>query len=437
LRLTFLLISGLLSDLFWLYEYPQSCIAALVKSIIISICFAGILVSCFRSTLPDTESGAEENQPGKYLLDQWPREGPELLWIYEGLGKGYGGPAISSDGIFINAEEEDKSYIVCLDHNGTFRWRIPNGTEFVGTDFTASYPGSRSAPTLKEHYVYAISGTGSMSCVNGRKGELIWTVDLVRDFQGIPGDFGYSESPVADEKKIYFHAAGKTLNLVALDRHTGELVWSSPLNRDDFSYSTPVLISRQDRDLLVGTSRNFIHVVDRKDGTLLSSYRLEGIRRGYEHCNSVVFKEGHVYFVASEDQGQGSVKLHLSQDGQSLNEIWRNSEVMNVFGGFVVVENLLYTTLENKKLVGLDTESGRILHSARSASGSIVYADQKLFVYGHNGTLQLFTLEDGTPSLQSEIRIRKGSGQHFSFPVINEGVMYIRRGNALMAYAVR
>jgi hypothetical protein len=50
--------------------------------------------------------------------------------------------------------------------------------------------------------------------------------------------------------------------------------------------------------------------------------------------------------------------------------------------------------------------------------------------------VQLFNLKDGMPELASEMRIRRGSGHHFSFPVIEDGVMYIRRGDALMAYAI-
>jgi hypothetical protein len=63
-------------------------------------------------------------------------------------------------------------------------------------------------------------------------------------------------------------------------------------------------------------------------------------------------------------------------------------------------------------------------------------AHDKLIIYGHNGVVQLFTLDGGKPQMQSQFRITDGSGQHFSFPVIVEGVMYIRRGDAQMAYAV-
>ena len=407
------------------------------RSVTILMVLTSIMASCDRSGHQRSQSVTGEISPGTGLLDSWPREGPELLWIYEGLGKGYGSPLISKEGIFINGEEDGNSYTLCLDHKGVFQWRSPNGKEFMGMDYSAAYPGVRSSPTLMGRRVYAVSGTGHLSCFDKDNGKVIWSVDLVKDFQGVPGDFGYSASPVLDEDRIYCFAGGKVNNMVTLDHHTGELLWSAPVNKDYFSYGTPILLNLPNRNVLVGTSRNYIHVVDRQDGALLSSYQLEDIKEGYEHCNSVVHKDGYIYLVLCEEHGQGSIKLHLSADGDTLTEVWRNSKVLNVFEGFVVEDNWLYTTMENRKLVVLDTETGRIRHSVRAVYGSIVYADNKLFVYGHNGTVQLFSLKDGIPELKSEMRIRDGSGHHFSFPVIVDGVMYIRRGNALMAYAVR
>jgi outer membrane protein assembly factor BamB len=393
--------------------------------------------SCGRMPDKRTDPAPGGILPGTELLDSWPGKGPDLIWTFAGLGRGYGGPLITKEGIFVNAEENGKSYTVGLNRDGTLRWRSPNGDEFVGIDFTASYPGTRSAPSMMGRYVYAVSGTGHLSCYDARTGKVIWNVDLMEEFDGRLGDFGYSESPVVDEHKVYCFPGGYVHNMVALDRHTGALIWSSPVNKDHFSYGTPLILDLPDKKLVVGSSRNYIHVVNRQDGELLSSYRLEDIKYGYEHCNSVVHRDGYLYFVLCEEHGQGTIKLSLSPDGRSLDEVWRNEQVINVFEGFVVVDDLLYTTMENKKLLGLDTKDGSIRHSVRSVSGSIVHADNKLFIYGHNGRVQLFGLESGAPELNSEFRIREGSGHHFSFPVIADGVMYIRRGDALMAYAVK
>jgi len=407
------------------------------KTVSILLVFISAIGSCDHAVNQGKESASDNVREEDVLMDTWPEEGPELLWIYEGLGRGYGGPCISEEGIFVNAEENGNSYIVGLDHQGTFRWKSPNGKEFMGMDFSATYPGTRAAPTVSGGYVYAASGLGKVSCFDTENGNVIWTVDLMHDLKGKLGDFGYSESPVVDNEKVYCFAGGMVDNLVAFDRKTGAVEWSAPVKRDSFAYSTPILLGLADRNVLVGTSRNFIHVVDRQDGTLLSSYRLEDIKYGYEHCNSLIHRDGYIYFVPTEEHGQGSIKLRLSEDGTALTEVWRNPNVVNVFEGFVVINNWLYTTMENKKLLALDTETGRIRYSVRAVSGSIVQAEDKLIIYGHNGVVQLFKLVQGKPELRSEMRIKQGTGQHFSFPVITDGVMYIRRGNALMAYRLR
>jgi len=402
------------------------------------ICLAVTFMTC-SCRMPDQreKSVLEETSPETGLMDSWPGNGPELLWKYSGLGQGYGGPLVCNEGIFVNAEEDGESFTVRLDHNGGFRWRSPNGKEFTGIDFTASYPGTRSAPSIMGEQVYAVSGTGHLSCFDARTGRVIWTVDLMEEYDGRLGDFGYSEPPVVDEHKVYCFPGGYLHNMVALDRHTGEMIWSTRANRDYYSYATPLLLNLPEEELLVGTSRNYIHVVDREDGELLSSYQLEDIKVGYEHCNSVVHQNGCLYFVPCEEDGQGTVKLSLSPDGRTLKEVWRNRQVVNVFEGFEVVGDFLYTTMENRKLYCLDTNTGSIRYEVRSVSGSIVYADNKLIIYGHNGRVQLFSMEGGEPELRSEFRIRDGTGHHFSFPVIADGVMYIRRGDALMAFAIR
>ncbi|MCP4648342.1 MAG: PQQ-binding-like beta-propeller repeat protein, partial [bacterium] len=236
-----------------------------------------------RSGQQEKEPALEEVTPGTLLLESWPQEGPELLWIYEGLGKGYGGPLISGAGIYINGEENASRFTFCLDHEGALQWRSPNGKEFMGIDYSASYPGTRSSPSIKGNYVYAVSGTGFLSCFDQAIGKTIWSVDFVEDLHGFPGDFGYSASPVVDDNKVYCFVGGNRNNMVALDRHNGDLLWSSPVKQDYFSYGTPILLNLPERNVLVGTSRNFIHVVDRKNGKLLSSYQLEDIHRGYEH----------------------------------------------------------------------------------------------------------------------------------------------------------
>jgi len=174
--------------------------APMRTAIPIAMALLTLVTSCVRSGPGrNTDAGGISPQ-GTAAQDSGTVEDPELLWTYQGLGRGYGAPLISGEGIFINAEEDGKSYTVCLEHDGTFRWRTPNGKEFVGFDVATSYPGTRSAPAIRGKLVNAESGTGHLSCFEARSGELVSKVDLVKDYHGkqttaVPGCGNRSDQP--------------------------------------------------------------------------------------------------------------------------------------------------------------------------------------------------------------------------------------------------
>jgi hypothetical protein len=176
--------------------------------------------------------------------------------------------------------------------------------------------------------------------------------------------------------------------------------------------------------------------LDRNNGEVLGTYSLEGFEVDGEHCNSVLYRNGYIYFVSNDVKGPGAIKLELSKDGKEITEVWRNPDIRNNFGGYVVVNDQLFTTVKGNKLISLNSEDGSISDSLKVATGSIIYADNKFIVYGNNGSINLIIYEGGKMELGSTFKIKEGTGHHFSHPVLNDGVMYIRHGDAIMAYAV-
>ena len=191
------------------------------------------------------------------------------------------------------------------------------------------------------------------------------------------------------------------------------------------------------RQILITTSRHHLFTVDRQSGTLLGSYKLDGYEYDGEHCNTVVYENGYIYFVGNDVEGQGAIKLQLSQNGESIKEIWRNSEIKNNFGGLVTVNDHLYTTIKGNRLVSLEPERGTVSDSIKVATGSIIYTDNKFICYGNNGTINLVTFEQGKLQTSGQLKIKEGTGHHFSHPVLAKGSMYIRHGNAIMAYNIK
>jgi len=57
-------------------------------------------------------------------------------------------------------------------------------------------------------------------------------------------------------------------------------------------------------------------------------------------------------------------------------------------------------------------------------------------IYLYNGRVMLVSLESGKLKEVSKFQVKKGTKYHFAHPAIKNGVLYIRRGTALMAYSV-
>jgi hypothetical protein len=70
--------------------------------------------------------------------------------------------------------------------------------------------------------------------------------------------------------------------------------------------------------------------------------------------------------------------------------------------------------------------------------GSIVAADGKLYVYAEKrGSVGLIKPSKEKLEVVSSFNVTQGEGPHWAHPVVANGVLYIRHGEALMAYAVK
>ena len=60
-----------------------------------------------------------------------------------------------------------------------------------------------------------------------------------------------------------------------------------------------------------------------------------------------------------------------------------------------------------------------------------------LFCYGEKGTLGLVRASPEGYDMVSSFKVSVGQGQHWAHPVVSGGRLYIRHGDALMAYEIR
>lgn len=400
-----------------------------------------MILSCTPEIKQEIAEWRGPNRSGIYnetnLLKEWPENGPELLWAYSGIGKGYAAPSVLGEQIFINGEQDSSSFLFSFDLQGNLLWKSPNGKEFMGKDFSSTYPGSRSTPTVVNNLVYTTSGMGRIACFETSTGTEKWAVDIVEDLGGTHNFFGYAESVIVDDEKVYCFPGGTKNNMAALNRLTGEVVWASEAMKDTFSYCSPILVELPTRNVMITHSRHKLFAINCANGEALGSYNLIGYEWDGEHCNSPIYDNGYIYFIGNDEKGEGALKLELSQNGESIKQVWSNKKIRNNFNGYVKVDNFLFTTIKGNWLKAINEATGVVEDSVKVATGSLIYADNKFICYGMNGKVNLINYKDKKLNVTGTFRVKQGSKQHFSHPVIANGIMYIRHGNTLLAYNVR
>ena len=121
--------------------------------------------------------------------------------------------------------------------------------------------------------VYAIGTSGLLVAVKKASGELLWSHDLVGEFEANLPSYGYSSSPLVSGGRLVVEAGGKSGTFMAFDVKTGEVAWSS--QSDTPAYSSPIAVSIDGVSQVVFWSAHGLHAVSPEQGRLLWKYSWE------------------------------------------------------------------------------------------------------------------------------------------------------------------
>ena len=238
-----------------------------------------------------------------------------------------------------------------------------------------------------------------------------------------------------DGDVIYVTPGGKQNNIIALNRHTGKLIWSSRAKGELSAYCTPLLFEHNGRKILVTHTASHLVGLDAASGALLWSQKQPN--EYSVHANTPVYYEGAIFYFSG--YGQGGGLLRLSQDGSSVTREWFSKKLDSRMGGAVILDGYLYTSGDNaREWRCIEWESGKEMYASKElGKGVVIYADGMLYCYSDRGELALADADPAGFKVVSKTKVTKGSEQHWAHPVIHEGVLYLRHGSALIAYKVK
>ena len=376
------------------------------------------------------------NYPDKNLLRQWPEGGPEMLWKFEGLGAGMGSPVVAGNKVFVTGIPDTiagMGKLVVLDLKGKLLW-----TKDYGTDFTAIFAGARSTPTVVGDLVYLESGNGVVYCLNADSGKQVWSVDFFKDFQADSVQFGFSESLLVDGDRLYCTPGGKTNNLVALNRFTGEKIWASTGSGEQATYTSPTVFNHNGNRIIVNLTASSIIGINADNGELL--WHFFQFQDNKIHANTPVYDNGRVLLSStSRKDSSGLVMLQLSPNGRQAKVLWRNKEIINLIGGYILKDSCIFmSTYMGPKWYCIEQNTGKIKYISKELGGGIVIsADGLFYCYTErNGEMALVEATPEKFNVISRFKVPFGTAEHWAHPVISQGKLFIRHGESLMVYNI-
>ena len=399
---------------------------------LVAIIAVAVLAAAARSD--DWPQWRGPNRDGKSaetgLLKVWPPEGPKLLWVAEGLGAGWSSPAIAKGLLFVTGVHGKSEFLYAYDLDGSLQWK-----EEIGPAWTKTHPGARYTPTVGGSDLYVLTSGGVVSCYEAKTGAKWWSVDIGDRFKSSPPSWGFAEGLLLDGERLICTPGGKDASLVALDKMTGQTAWTTKGLGDADAYCAPILVAQGNARLIVTLTAQNVVGIRADTGACLWRYPFRNLYG--DHCITPIFHEGRLYVAAG--YGCGGTLLKLATDGKSVTREWADTRLDCLHGGVVLVNGYLYGSGDrNPRWVCLDFGTGEAKYEERGIGGGCVtYADGMLYCYSEDGVVAIVPASPDRYEVASAFRIAKGTGEHWAHPVISGGRLYIRHGDALMAYDLK
>lgn len=158
------------------------------------------------------------------LIDKFPKEGPKILWKIP-LGEGHAAPAVYDGRVYILDYDEPskQDQLRCFSLlNGEELWR-----RGYNVRLKRNHGLSRTIPAVTEKYVVTIGPRCQVMCVDRLKGDLLWGLDLVTEYNTEVPFWYTGQCPLIVNDTAIIATGGKAL-LIGIDCKTGKKAWETP-----------------------------------------------------------------------------------------------------------------------------------------------------------------------------------------------------------------
>jgi outer membrane protein assembly factor BamB len=380
------------------------------------------------------------------LLQEWPENGPPLVWEGKGAGRGYASLAIADGKLFtlgdgLSTVDDNDEYLSCFNlQDGQQLWKARTGPAW--NQGQSNWQSSRSTPAVDGDRVYVITPHGELVCCATADGKEVWRKDLKKEFDGKKGDgWGYSESPLIDGDRLICTPGGGKNTMVALNKLTGDLIWSAARSGDKGAGHASIVISQVgETKVYVNTTASGAMGVRASDGKLLWTY--DDPQATAVIPTSIV--RGDLVFVVSGYRSGGALLRQIpADDGVKVEEVYAlQSELKNKHGGVVLVGDYLYGDSDDRgRVYCAEFMTGKVKWVGNSKNGknsaAICAADGRLYVMYANGYAALVKADPQDYMEVGSFKVGEGKRPHWAHPVVFDAKLYLRDQDRILCYDVK
>ena len=377
------------------------------------------------------------------LLDEWPSEGPPLVWRKKGTGRGYSSVAISGGKIFTLGKKQEKNHLIALNlEDGSPLWSTPIG----------GGGNPNSTPTVDGDLVFGLSLAGDLACCKTEDGTLVWSKNLGEDFGGkMMSGWGYSESPLVDGDRLICTPGSDEALIVALNKKTGDLIWATSSQQanigrkgeDGAGYASLVISNAGGVKQYVTLLGRGLVGVEAATGKPLWAYN--GVANGTANIPTPLVGGDMVFGSSGYGTGAALIKLNKSRTGFAAQEVYflPAKQMQNHHGGMILKDGYIYCGTGHGEGYPLCIEARSGLDAWRpgrgagSGSAAIAYADNHLYFRYQDGTMALIEATPKAYKLKGTFKAASHNGEAWAHPVIAGGKLYLRDQDELLCYDVR
>lgn len=402
-----------------------------------------ISVFIFQSAFAQVVQWRGPNRDGHFsetgLVKTWPENGPERLMKVEKIGKGWSSPILANGMIYTTGMIDTLDYLSAIDLQGNLKWQIS-----YGRSWNKSFPDTRSTPTIDGDRIYVQSGTGKLSCINRETGDVIWAVEVDKDFETEYHIWGNSETPLIVDDKVICTPGGLKTSVVAFNKITGETVWQTKSLGGPRAYASATIYNYRDLRYILAVIGTDLLAVIPETGEIAWHYKYWDSKKwdqnGLIWTNTPVFQDNQIFLTMGYDYH--AVMLEMDTLGKGVTEKFIDHTFDNHHHGVILHDGHLYGSNwysnTRGRWVCMKWDSGEIKYvDDWDSKGAMVMADGLLYCYNEKGNVGLLKPDPDGFEVISQFKITDGAGPHWAHPFIGDGKLLIRHGDVLMVYDVK